>query len=88
MVTGLLLRPNPEVKIGPSLIYFFTYFIVIYCSNYIKLVIQLLLFIYFNFIVLVIFMQENSLPLGIVPLGKTNTIAEYLFGSKSSSRAQ
>ncbi|KAG8183938.1 hypothetical protein JTE90_006863 [Oedothorax gibbosus] len=32
--------------------------------------------------------EEKTIPLGIVPLGKTNTIAEYLFGDKASSRAQ
>ncbi|CAL1279478.1 unnamed protein product [Larinioides sclopetarius] len=32
--------------------------------------------------------EEENLPVGIIPLGKTNTVAQYLFGSKSSSRAQ
>uniref|UniRef100_A0A2L2Y664 Acylglycerol kinase, mitochondrial n=1 Tax=Parasteatoda tepidariorum TaxID=114398 RepID=A0A2L2Y664_PARTP len=32
--------------------------------------------------------EEEQYPLGVVPLGKTNTVAKYLFGSKSSSSAQ
>ncbi|GIY62440.1 acylglycerol kinase, mitochondrial [Caerostris darwini] len=32
--------------------------------------------------------EEENLPLGIIPLGKTNTVAQYLFGSKSSSSSQ
>ncbi|KAF8786439.1 Acylglycerol kinase like protein [Argiope bruennichi] len=32
--------------------------------------------------------EEENLPVGIIPLGKTNAVAQYLFGSKSSSRAQ
>ncbi|GFS29355.1 acylglycerol kinase, mitochondrial [Nephila pilipes] len=32
--------------------------------------------------------EEEILPIGIVPLGKTNTVAQHLFGSKSSSHPQ
>ncbi|GFY42829.1 acylglycerol kinase, mitochondrial [Trichonephila inaurata madagascariensis] len=32
--------------------------------------------------------EEEFLPMGIVPLGKTNTVAEHLFGSKASSHPQ
>ncbi|GFR29820.1 acylglycerol kinase, mitochondrial [Trichonephila clavata] len=32
--------------------------------------------------------EEEFLPMGIVPLGKTNSVAEHLFGSKASSRPQ
>lgn len=32
--------------------------------------------------------EDENLPLGIIPVGRTNTVANYLFGSKSTSQAQ
>ncbi|XP_054710657.1 acylglycerol kinase, mitochondrial-like [Uloborus diversus] len=32
--------------------------------------------------------ENECIPIGVIPLGKTNTLANHLFGSKSSSSAQ